>query len=678
MRRYASTLVFIVILALVAGLGLGFQTISIGNFQRGGDTLLGLSLGLDLQGGSHLVYQVDQEKLPVNPITGETIQPTVDQMDALLTIIERRVNSAGLGEPILQLLGDDRLLIQLPGIRDPGRAKALIGETASLVFKHRIRDVEKEIPGLTNDEVISFQIGTIITDGTLDAAGLPPFRPGDSKTAIPLVPEPEPTPGAETTPTADETPTADATPAADETPTSDATPAADETPTSDATPEAEATPTPEVDESTAVPAMLLELEPDAAQELLALSQRLQESLINAPGGVAVYPDFLGIAVEGETAQPAFVSGQPLLGPLPDGTFLVIDAPPLITPVPETDKFLITLRNAAVPVEDFMERFTEDAVLLFTELDGAVDEDIGLTGEDLARAYPGQHLTTGVPIVNIEFNSEGTRKFGEITTEIAGTGDLLAIFLDDEELIAPRVNQAITRGVGYIEGRDFTFERVSEIALLLEGGRLPVDIQLIQERDIDAILGADSLAKSVVAGLVGLALVLAFMVTYYRVPGLVAALALVIYAALLLAVFKLLPVTLTLSGVAAVILSIGMAVDANILIFERMKEELRAGRTLLSAINIGFNRAWPAIRDGNFSTLITCAILFWFADTLGATIVQGFAITLAIGVLISMFTAIIVSRTFLRLMAATAVSRKLAVFVPGGSSDLPKQQTAQAE
>ena len=677
MRRYASTLIFIVILAVLAGLGLGFQTIRISNFERGGDTLLGLSLGLDLQGGSHLVYQVDQARLPTNPITGETIQPTSDQMDALLSIIERRVNSAGLGEPILQLLGEDRLLIQLPGIRDPGRAKALIGETASLVFKHRILEVEKEIPGLTSDDVISFQIGTILPEGTLDDAGLPPFRPGDSKTAIPLVPEPEPTPDAEATPASDATPAAGETPTAGATPSADATPTADTTPTADATAEAEATPTPEVDESTAIPAMLLELEPDAAQVLLELFDRLQLSLIATPGGVAVHPDFLGIAVEGETAQPALVSGQPLAA-LPDGTFFVIPGAPLIMRVPDTDKFLIILGNAALPVEDVMERFAEDSVLVFTELDGAVDEDIGLTGEDLARAYPGQHQTSGFPIVNIEFNTEGTRKFGEITSEIAGTGDLLAIFLDEEELIAPRVNQPITRGVAFIEGQDFDFERVSEISLLLEGGRLPLDILLIQERDIDAILGADSLAKSVVAGLVGLTLVLAFMVAYYRVPGLIAALALVIYAALLLAVFKMLPVTLTLSGVAAVILSIGMAVDANILIFERMKEELRAGRTLLSAINIGFNRAWPAIRDGNVSTLITCAILFWFADTLGATIVQGFAITLAIGVLISMFTAIIVSRTFLRLMAATAVARKLVVFVPGGSSDLPRQQSSQAQ
>jgi preprotein translocase subunit SecD len=167
-----------------------------------------------------------------------------------------------------------------------------------------------------------------------------------------------------------------------------------------------------------------------------------------------------------------------------------------------------------------------------------------------------------------------------------------------------------------------------------------------------------------------------MITYYRVPGIIAALSLVIYAGMLLTVFKIIPVTLTLSGIAAVILSIGMAVDANILIFERMKEELRAGRTLLSAINIGFNRAWPAIRDGNVSTLITCAILFWFADTLGATIVQGFALTLAIGVLISMFTAITVSRTFLRLMSVTPLGNRLKLFVPSGTSDLPKEQPVQ--
>ena len=673
MRRYASTLIFIVVLATLAGLALGFQTVKVGDFERGGDSLLGLTLGLDLQGGSHLVYQTAL----TDPNTGEPLQPTKEQMDALLGTIERRVNSAGLGEPILQLLGEDRLLIQLPGVEDPGRAKRLIGETARLEFKHRILEVEQEIPGVTNDAVVSFQIGTIIPGGTLDEAGLPPFRPGDSTDPIRLLPEPDPTPTAEGTPTADATPAAETTPTAEGTPTADTTPTAEETPASDSTPTADATPTPEVDESTATPAMVLELEPEAEAQFLALIDRLQLSLFTAPGAAAVYPNFLGMAVEGATDQPTLVSTQPLAR-LADGTFLPVPADPLIMHVPDTNKFLINLGYSTASIENALELFPEDSTLVFRELVGSVDEDIGLTGEDLARAYPGQHQTTGLPIVNIEFNADGTRKFGEVTSDIAGTADLLAIVLDDEELIAPRVNQPITRGVAFIEGRDFSFERVSEIALLLEGGRLPVPITLIQERDIDAILGADSLAKSVVAGLVGLALVLAFMATYYRIPGLVAALALVIYATLLLAVFKMLPVTLTLSGVAAVILSIGMAVDANILIFERMKEELRARRTLLSAINIGFNRAWPAIRDGNVSTLITCAILFWFADTLGATVVQGFAITLAIGVLISMFTAIIVSRTLLRLMAATAVGRKLVIFVPGGSSDLPRQQAAQAE
>ena len=226
-----------------------------------------------------------------------------------------------------------------------------------------------------------------------------------------------------------------------------------------------------------------------------------------------------------------------------------------------------------------------------------------------------------------------------------------------------VNSPITQGTAIIQGPDFTIERVKDLALLLESGRLPVPIQLIQERDVDAMLGADSLRKSVIAGITGLCLVLLFMILYYRVPGVMASISLLIYAIIVLAIFKIIPVTLTLSGVAAAILSIGMAVDANILIFERMKDEIRSGRTMLSSVNIGFNRAWPAIRDGNVSTLITCAILYWFSDQLGATIVQGFAITLAIGVMISMFTAITISRTFMRVIAITPLSRKTRLFIP---------------
>ena len=326
----------------------------------------------------------------------------------------------------------------------------------------------------------------------------------------------------------------------------------------------------------------------------------------------------------------------------------------------------------------------NATIDFVEIQGIADEDIGLTGDDLTRAYANQQSAGGLPVVNIVFNERGTRIFGQLTRDIlaheieTGERDAIAIFLDDEELIAPVVNSEITSGTAVIQGADFTLERVRNLALLLEAGALPLTIELIQERSVDASLGSDSLSKSVVAGMVGLGLVLVFMSLYYRIPGVVAAVALVIYLAMLLAVFKILPVTLTLSGVAAVILSVGMAVDANILIFERMKEELRAGRTLLSSINNGFNRAWPAIRDGNVSTLITCGILFWFSDQLGATVVQGFAATLAIGVTLSMFSAITISRTFLRVVALTFLGRRLGVFVPAGGADLPQQQQAAAQ
>ena len=641
MRRYLRTLVIIVILVSLGTAALAFQEIKINDFERGEDTILGLKLGLDLQGGSHLVYKAAL----LDPDSGVEIPPTPEQMDALLTTIERRVNGAGLGEPILQLIGEDRLLVQLPGLKDPGRAKRLIGETARLEFKHRILDVERELENLKSDQILSFQVGTVLIGETSNEFGIPEFRLGTSTEPIILFSDSIEEKGTSTDLT-------------NSTSTSDTIDSKDNT-SSDA-------------EEIAAPAIVIEFDETGMDEMKVVADRLRESLVSRGGLASVYPNFLTIAAEGQAEQSLLIPLQPIQR-LPDGTALVLPTDSLIKRIPNDNKFLINLAFSASTIEDVMERFTLDAKIVLGELIGAMDEGIGLSGEDLARAYPGQHQSSGLPIVNIEFNSEGTRKFGEITTEIAGTPDLLAIVLDEEELIAPAVNQPITRGVAFIQGRDFTFERVSEISLLLEGGRLPIPITLIQERDIDAILGADSLAKSVVAGVVGLALVLVFMILYYRIPGIVASVALVIYGILLLSIFKILPVTLTLSGVAAVILSIGMAVDANILIFERMKEELRVGRTLLSSINIGFNRAWPAIRDGNVSTLITCAILFWFADTLGATIVQGFALTLAIGVSISMFTAIIVSRTLLRIMTVTWFSRFHLMFVPSGKSDLPKQQ-----
>ncbi|GBD10533.1 hypothetical protein HRbin23_00177 [bacterium HR23] len=181
--------------------------------------------------------------------------------------------------------------------------------------------------------------------------------------------------------------------------------------------------------------------------------------------------------------------------------------------------------------------------------------------------------------------------------------------------------------------------------------------------MDATLGRDALQKSLVAGYIGTALVALFMLLYYRLPGLVAVVALGIYGVIALATFKLIPVTMTLAGIAGFILSVGMAVDANVLVFERMKEELRAGRSLLAAIEAGFNRAWPSIRDSNISTFITCAILYWFGSRLAASLVVGFAVTLFIGVAVSMFSAIFTSRTLLRLMALSPLGKFRGAFLP---------------
>ena len=522
MRRFWKSSLFSFVMILIAAFVVVNQKFTIGSNEIGSDAVLGMKLGLDLQGGSHLVYQSDLK----NEI-GESLPPTKTQMDALIKTIERRVNSSGLGEPIIQLLGDDRLLIQLPGITDPERAKNLIGETARLEFKHRYTDA-------------SDPVDNIINEGMLNA--------------------------------------------------------------------------------------YIELYPTGTEEADAKALENNTSDKNNNETDAVAPP-LGVFVKfTENSYASVEEAQNALG---------------IDPKFELISILV----------------------------GQRDEVIGLTGEDLDRAYPGQHQQTNKPIINIEFNEDGTRKFAELTTDIAGTNDRIAIFLDQDELISPAVNQPILGGAAFIDGPTFTIDRVNDLSLMLESGRLPVPIKLLQERDVDAVLGADSLSKSYYAAGVGLLLVVVFMILYYRIPGIFASLALFFYCLLVISVFKLLSVTLTLSGIAAAILSVGMAVDANILIFERLKEELRLGRTLPMAVNMGFSRAWPAIRDSNVSTLITCLILFWFADQLGATIVKGFAVTLSIGVIISMISALLITQTILKVASHSILSKLLFLYVPSGRKDI---------
>ncbi|HQX01833.1 MAG TPA: protein translocase subunit SecD [Anaerolineales bacterium] len=246
-------------------------------------------------------------------------------------------------------------------------------------------------------------------------------------------------------------------------------------------------------------------------------------------------------------------------------------------------------------------------------------------------------------ISFILKSDSTNVFAEYTT--ANRGKYLAIVLDKQVVSAPTINDPITDGQGVITG-NFTQETAQTLAVQLRSGALPIPIKVVESRTIGATLGEESIRKSVLAGLIGLSVVILFMAFNYQLPGLIADMALICYALFSLMLFKLIPVTLTLPGIAGFILSVGMAVDANVLIFERLKEELRAGRNIRQAIDLAWSRAWPSIRDSNTSTLITCVILFLFGNTFGASMVKGFSVTLALGVGISLFTAIIVTRTFL--------------------------------
>lgn len=282
------------------------------------------------------------------------------------------------------------------------------------------------------------------------------------------------------------------------------------------------------------------------------------------------------------------------------------------------------------------------------------KDTGLTGKQLTRANVDFNNPTGVPQVALEFNNEGKKLFADITRR--NVGKPLAVFLDGQPISIPTVQQAIEGGNAVITG-DFSLKEAKLLAQRLNTGALPVPIKLLSQQTIGPSLGQESLTKSLIAGLFGFLLVVLFMILFYRLPGVLAVLALLVYTAIVLAIFKVSSVTLSLAGIAGFILSIGMAVDANILIFERMKEELRERKGLDSSVVQGFKRAWTSIRDSNVSSLITCIILFWFS----ASLIKGFALTLAIGILVSMFSAIAVTRLFLKVASGWRAAKNRWLF-----------------
>ena len=285
------------------------------------------------------------------------------------------------------------------------------------------------------------------------------------------------------------------------------------------------------------------------------------------------------------------------------------------------------------------------------------EKTDLSGQDLKKASVQFDPQTSEPVVSLEFNNQGAEKFAQITKD--NVDGVLGIFLDDFPIMLPRINTPILNGQAVITG-GFGLEEAKSLSIQLNAGALPVPIKVIQQRNIGASLGQKSVIESIRAGVIGILLVMVFMIIYYGLNGFLASLALIVYSILTLAIYKILGVTLTLPGIAGLLLSIGMAVDANILIFERMKEELRLGKPFELALNLGFGRAWDSIKDANLATIMTALILinpldFGFLNSSG--LVRGFGVTLLIGVVTGLFTGIVVTRTLMRVVYISILAKK---------------------
>ncbi|MBA7634397.1 Protein translocase subunit SecDF [subsurface metagenome] len=462
-RRVYITVLAIFIVAFLAG-NLDYpQLLKIPFFPD-----IPFKLGLDLQGGTHLIYEADLSNIDE--------KDKGQKMEVLRDVIEKRVNWYGVAEPVIQIQGENRLVVELAGVKDIGEAIKMIGETPYLEFREVLSEEEKqEAMKDISDEQISEAIESF---------------------------------------------------------------------------------------------------------------------------------------KQQTGQE--ISREELLQALTSGLFK--------------------------PTE--------------------------LTGEYLKEAEVSFNQTTYQPQISLKFKEEGVKLFEEITAR--NIGKPLAIFLDqksiidtdgdgeitDNDLYAPIVQEKIPRGEAVITG-EMDIVRAKEIVKRLNWGALPVKIgEPISQQSVGPTLGNISLEKSLRAGIFGLIGVILFLIIFYRLPGLLASLALAIYVALMLALFKIIPVTLTLAGIGGFILSIGMAIDANILIFSRFREELKEGKSFLMAVEEGFKRAWPSIRDGNLTTLIVALILFSF----GTSFVKGFALTLTIGILMSMVSAIIITKNFLKCFVATRLER----------------------
>ncbi len=601
----------------------------------------GFQLGLDLQGGTHLVYEADMSEIPAGD--------RADALEGVRDVIERRVNAFGVAEPSIVTNisgGNYRIIIELAGVFDVNDAISIIGETPILEFKLPVEEVNIE-PTAEEQEIIDAAqkeekaSALAVLDEALaggDFDNLVKDYSIDSYTKkdngyYGYITETDPTFGELAAQISDDNLKPGVIDGLYE-----------------SNSQMYIVNLLNIGEEEYVTASHILICWEGATKCTQTRSKGEAQILTEELMAEATTENFATLAEENSDDPSVEGSGGFLGEVSRGMM-----------VEPFEAALFNLKDNSISTELVETEFGYHIIyradsrqepkyeIAYIEMPWTTVSDVkniepwentALSGKHLKHAAVAFNQNTNVPYVEISFNSEGADLFGQLTEE--NVGQIIGIFLDGEAISTPVVQEAIYGGEATITG-NFTLEEAKLFAQRLNAGALPVPINLLSEQTVGPTLGHLSFEQSINAALIGLLLVALFMIAWYRLPGLLAVLALLVYASVNLALYKWLGVTLTLAGIAGFILSLGMAVDANVLIFERLKEELRSGRDLATAIDEGFRRAWTSIRDGNITTLIAATVLF----SMGTGFVKGFALTLGLGILVSMLTAILVTRMFLK-------------------------------